>query len=259
MQQTTICQGCWEHMHVPIAIRGPFSLLFKPFGVRRSQMHPNLCTICERMFAKVMKQKQVAVSTTILFADIRGYTNLSQELQASELNELLHCFYDCCSAAVWEGDGIINKFIGDAALAIFNFPLCRKEHVQNAVKAAIQLQRCCQDLKSQAGLDSEQTVGVGIGIHTGESFMGEVGTTYKDFTAIGPVVNLASRLQGAAGAGEILVTKDVYDKVSNDFDGAKKRTVTLKGISDPVDCYLLPWHAAGETASRVQNVVFDNE
>lgn len=259
MQQTTICQGCWEHMHVPIAIRGPFSMLFKPFGVRRSQMHPNLCTICERMFTKVMKQKQIAVSTTILFADIRGYTSLSQELQASKLNEVLHCFYDHCSAAVWEGDGIINKFIGDAVLAIFNFPLVRKGHVQNAVRAAIRLQKSCQNLKAEAGLSNEQELGVGIGIHTGESFMGEVGTTYKDFTAIGPVVNLASRLQGAAGAGEILVTKDVYDKVSDQFLEAQKKTVSLKGFSRPVEGYVLPWLEAGEPVSEPHTVVLDSD
>src|ERR687884_338867 len=98
MKQTVICLGCWEHMHVPIPIRGPLSFLFKPFGITKSQMHPNLCTICESMFTRVMKRKQVAIETTILFADIRGYTDLSQHTEALKLNELLHRFYDQCSA-----------------------------------------------------------------------------------------------------------------------------------------------------------------
>lgn len=121
MKETLICQGCWEHMHVPIPIRGPFSLLFKPFGITKSRMHPNLCTICESMFTKVMKKKQVPIATTILFADIRGYADLSQQIEGPQLNNLLHVFYDQCSAPIWEQDGIVNKFIGDAVFAIFNF------------------------------------------------------------------------------------------------------------------------------------------
>src|SRR5919202_2999622 len=109
MKETQICQGCWEHMHMPTAIRGPFSALFRALGVKKSKMHPNMSTKCESNFAKIMKHKQIPVSTTILFADIRGYTDLSQQIEASKLNELLHQFYDRCSAAIWERDGIVNK------------------------------------------------------------------------------------------------------------------------------------------------------
>ena len=206
---------------MPTAIRGPFSVFFNMIGIKKSKMHPNLCTYCESNFAKIMMHKQIPVSTTILFADIRGYTDLSQQIEAVKLNELLHHFYDRCSAAVWERDGIVNKFIGDAVLAIFNFPLIREEHVQNAVSAAVQLQKDCQHMKEEIGLSDIHTLGVGIGIHTGESYIGEVGTTYKDFTAIGPVVNLTSRLQGAAGVGEIMVTEEVFNHVKDRFPDAQ--------------------------------------
>lgn len=239
MERKTICRGCWEQMHVPIAIRGPFSYLFKAFGIKKSQMHPNLCTICESMFTKVKKHKQIEVPTTILFADLRGYTHLSETVDASTMNELLHCFYDYSSNAVWEKEGIVNKFIGDAVLAIFNFPLVRKDHVQNALHAAIDLQRQCRDLKNKIGLNDEQTLGVGIGIHTGICNIGEVGNSYKDFTAIGSIVNLASRLQGAAKAGEIIITEDVYKQVENEFPNVEKRMLTLKGIDIPVAGYII--------------------
>ncbi|WP_242919772.1 adenylate/guanylate cyclase domain-containing protein [Pontibacter liquoris] len=239
MKETIICQGCWEQMHVPIAIRGPLSFFFRPFGIKKSQMHPNLCTICESMFTKVKKYKQISISTTILFADIRGYTDMSQQVEASEMNELLGCFYDRCSTAVWENEGIVNKFIGDSVLAIFNFPLVRKEHIKNAVNAAVQLQKSCENFKTENGLGNEHALGVGIGIHTGECFMGEVGTSYKDFTAIGPVVNLAARLQGAAGSGEILVTEDVFNQLANQFPDVQRRVLTLKGINSPVTAYVL--------------------
>ncbi|MBC6989278.1 adenylate/guanylate cyclase domain-containing protein [Hymenobacter sp. BT491] len=224
---------------MPTVIRGPFSFLFKSFGIKRSQMHPNLCTYCESNFAKIMNHKQIPVSTTILFADIRGYTDLSQQIEGAKVNELLNSFYDRCSAAIWEEDGIVNKFIGDAVLAIFNFPLIRKDHVQNAVSAAVQLQKNCKHLKEEIGLSDIHTLGVGIGIHTGECYMGEVGTTYKDFTAIGPVVNLTSRLQGAAGVGEIMVTEEVFNEVKEQFPDAQKKTLTLKGINNPVTGYVL--------------------
>jgi adenylate cyclase len=226
-------------MHMPTAIRGPFSAIFKTFGIKKSKMHPNLCTFCESNFVKIMKHKQIPVSTTILFADIRGYTDLSQQIDALKLNEMLHSFYDRCSAAIWEYDGIVNKFIGDAVLAIFNFPLIRKEHVQNAVRAAMQLQKDCQHLKEEMGLGESQKLGVGIGIHTGECYVGEVGTTYKDFTAIGPVVNLTSRLQGAAAIGEIMVTQEVFNEVQDQFPHAEKKALTLKGINTPVNGYVL--------------------
>ena len=202
-------------------------------------MHPNLCTICENMFTRVKKSKQITISATILFADLRGYTDLSEHTEGAKINELLHCFYDHCSSAVWEQEGIINKFIGDAVLAIFNFPLVRKEHVKNAVKAAVDLQKNCEHLKDKIGLANEENIGIGIGIHTGECFLGEVGTSYKDFTAIGPIVNLASRLQGAAKAGEILVTEPVYNQVNDIFPNSQMKSVTLKGIHDPVKAYVL--------------------
>jgi len=207
-------------------------------------MHPNLCTICESMFTKVNKQKQIEIPATILFADLRGYTHLSQNIDASKMNELLHCYYDYCSDVVWEKEGIINKFIGDAVLAIFNFPLIRQNHVENAVYAAVELQKKCQSFKDKFGLSDAHKLGVGIGIHTGKCNIGEVGNSYKDFTAIGSVVNLTARLQGAAESGEIVVTEDVFKYVKNDFPKSQSKVFTLKGIDKPVKSYVLDNNAA---------------
>ncbi len=239
MKETTICQGCWEQRHVPIPIRGPLTIFFKPLGIKKSQMHPNLCTVCESKFTSIKKQKQISIDTTILFADLRGYTGLSQQIEASKMNLFLQRFYDQCAAAIWEREGIINKFIGDAVLAVFNFPLVRQAHAKNAVKAAIQLQKNCMEMRNELGLDAEHSPGVGIGIHTGNCSIGEVGTAYKDFTVIGPVVNLASRIQGAARSGEILITDEVYKEVKNDFPNLENRTLSLKGISQPVNGYVI--------------------
>jgi len=242
VSNSLICKGCWQHMRMPIPIRGPLSLPLRLFGIKVSQMNPNLCTICETMFTKVKRKKQIMISATILFADLRGYTSLSERVGATGTVELLQCFYDACSSAVWERDGIVNKFIGDAVLAIFNFPIMRDDHVRQAVLAGLEIQRKCREetalMTTDAGSGSVP-IGVGIGIHTGEASIGEVGTAYKDFTIIGPVVNTASRIQAAAQLGEILVTDDVYGHVADLFPNAEARTLQLKGVHDPVAAHLL--------------------
>ena len=242
VSKSMICKGCWQHMHVPIPIRGPLSIPFRLLGIRISRMNPNLCTICETMFTKVKRRKQLTVPATIVFADLRGYTDLSQETESEDIVGMLHTFYDECATAVWERDGIVNKFIGDAVLAIFNFPIMREDHVREAVLAAQELQRLCSEQKKLMvvnGHGKECPVGVGIGIHTGLASIGEVGTAYRDFTIIGPVVNMASRVQGVANPGEIVVTEEVYDQVSDLFPASECHTYRLKGIEAPVNAYTL--------------------
>lgn len=242
ISKSMICKGCWQHMHMPIPIRGPLSLPFKLLGIRISRMNPNLCTICETMFTRVKHRKQIIIPATIFFADLRGYTHLSQETASEDVVGMLHRFYDECAAAVWERDGIVNKFIGDAVLAIFNFPILREDHVRQAVIAAAELQRTCSEKKKLLMVNGEGgacPVGVGVGIHTGLASIGEVGTAYRDFTIIGPVVNMASRIQGAARPGEILVTEEVYGQVEDLFPASSSGVYQLKGIEHPVKAYTL--------------------
>jgi adenylate cyclase len=240
--KSLICVGCWQHMRMPIPIRGPLSLPFKLCGIRISQMNPNLCTICETMFTKVKRKKQIMIPATVLFADLRGYTNLAENVGETQTVDMLHRFYDACSEAVWERDGIVNKFIGDAVLAIFGFPIMREDHARQAVLAGMEIQKRClgEAVLMTTGEDGKrQPIGVGIGIHTGQASIGEVGTAYKDFTIIGPVVNTASRIQAAAPPGDILVTARVYRQVADLFPNAEARTFQLKGIHDPVNAHVL--------------------
>jgi adenylate cyclase len=229
-------------MRMPIAIRGPLSIPFRALGIKMSQMNPNLCTICETNFTKVKKKKQIVIPATILFADLRGYTSLSERTEGTDVVQMLHSFYDECASAIWERDGIVNKFIGDAVLAIFNFPIVREDHVRQAVLAAMEIQKRCSEknyLTIRTSEGKDVSVGIGIGIHTGNASIGEVGTAYKDFTIIGSVVNMASRIQGAANLGEVLVTEAVYRQVEDLFPQAEIRCYQLKGIEEPVNGYVL--------------------
>lgn len=228
-------------MHLPVPLRGPASIPFRVFGIRPSRMNPNICTICELMFTRVMRARKIAIEGSVLFADLRGYTLLSQSHSADTVSSLIDVFYDECAAAIWEFDGLLNKTIGDAVMAIFNFPIRRHDHAEQAVLAAREIQRRCHARRKHlmaegTPLDGSE-LGVGIGIATGEISFGEFGRSHRDLTAIGTVVNTAARAQSAAEVGQILVTKAVYDKVSRQTAASEGRGYHLKGFDRPVELY----------------------
>ena len=241
-----ICRGCWDQMHVPIPIRGPLSIPFQAVGITRSKMNPNICTICERSFSFVKKQRHITATVTLLFADIRGFTNLSERIDPLALATIVGTFQDHCAQAIWDHDGIVNKQMGDGLMAIFNFPISNARHTAAAIEAAIELQRRCASALenlSGHGLDTASgRLGVGVGVHAGQVELGEFSTFRSDFTAIGGAVNLTARLESQAAAGEILVSSDAATQVPELVDGAAVREVTLKGFDHPVAVRVLALH-----------------
>ena len=227
-------------MHVPVPLHGVFSVPFRLFGIRPSRMNPNTCTICELMFTKVMKARKITIDATILFADLRGYTSLSQSQSSEAVSGLLDAFYDECANAIWEHDGLLNKTIGDAVMAIFNFPIRQDDHPRLAVLVAQDIQRRWSAMRETLGAElglARAELGVGIGIHCGELSFGEFGRSHRDLTAIGTVVNLASRAQSAAAAGEILVTQAVYERAQSELAGSRPQQRALKGFEDLTTLY----------------------
>jgi adenylate cyclase len=226
-------------MHVPIPLHGASSVPFRAFGIRPSRMNPNTCTVCELMFTRVMKARNITIDVSVLFADLRGYTSLSRTLPADTCSSLLDAFYDEAATAIWEHDGLLNKTIGDAVMAIFNFPLHHDDHPERAVRAAREIHRRCEErqralLAEMPGLTGTE-LGIGIGIDAGEVSFGEFGRSHRDLTAIGTVVNTASRAESAATSGQTLVTQAVHDR-SDGLDGSA-RDYRLKGFDAPVPLY----------------------
>jgi hypothetical protein len=121
------------------------AIFARVLGIKRSNMNPDICTVCELMFEKVMRKRNIEVDLTILFADLRGYTEMSEAVDQDRLQALLDFFYDECAVAIWEHDGLLNKTIGDAVMAIFNFPLRHPDHPIRAVRAAREIQRRCAE------------------------------------------------------------------------------------------------------------------
>jgi adenylate cyclase len=234
--QPIFCVGCWQNMKLPIALRTLAAVPYRAVGIRQSRMNPNVCTICETMFERVMKARQVELDATILFADLRGYTSLSQSQSSGAIAKLLDAFYDVCGEAIWEYDGIINKTMGDAVLAIFNFPIKHEDHAARAVAAARKIQELWRERRdelSHAFGAEAATIGVGIGLDTGRVNFGEFGRTHHDLTAIGTVVNVASRAQSAAASDQILITAAVRETAAVMLPESAGREYQLKGIDAP--------------------------
>src|SRR4051794_22850684 len=238
--QAKICVGCWQQMHVPVPLRGVLSIPFRAFGIRPSRMNPNTCTVCELMFTKVMRARKISIDATVLFADLRGYTGLSQSLSPDAMSGLLDAFYDECASAIWEHDGLLNKTIGDAVMAVFNFPIRKDDHARQALLAARAIQHQWQERRSAVietfGIE-DVNPSIGIGLHCGELSFGEFGRSHRDLTAIGTVVNMAARAQSVAAAGEILLTEAVCARAPAELTGSQARQYDLKGFAEPVTLF----------------------
>ena len=221
---------------MPIPLRGLLSAPFRAFGIRPSRMNPNLCTICELGFSKVMRARNVTIDATVMFADVRNYTGLSQSLSPDAMSRLLDTFYDTCASAIWEQDGLLNKTIGDAVMAVFNFPVSHPDHAARAVRAARELQRRCHEARAALDLGAID-FGVGIGISTGALSFGEFGRSHRDLTAIGTVVNTAARAQSAAAPGQILVTRAVVDSMGEELARSVAGQYQLKGFAEAIELY----------------------
>ena len=166
---------------------------------------------------------------TVLFADIRDFTRFAEYLDPEALIDLVNGFFSEAVAAISKHQGLIDKFTGDAVMALFNTPLNPQEdHTEQAVWAALRIR--ARLAVYQRGLPPEKVLHVGIGIHTGEAVVGNVGSAQrKDYSAVGDVVNLGKRLQEMAGRDEILVSRVVYERVRRRVRAEQLPPVQVKG------------------------------
>lgn len=150
---------------------------------------------------------------TVLFADIRGFSRLGEQMDPELLIDLANGFFTEAVTAITENQGLIDKFTGDAVMALFNTPLNpQSDHAEKAVVAAVGIRQRLE--RHQADLPAAQRLHFGIGIHSGEAVVGNVGSEQrKDYSAVGDVVNLCKRLQELAEADQILLSREVYAAV----------------------------------------------
>lgn len=173
---------------------------------------------------------------TTIFADIRGFTGLSEQLPPEQLVGILNRYLAVAAEAVLNHQGTIDKFQGDAVMAWFNAPIPQEDHTLRAVQAALDLQKATCSL--QQSLPVQFQLSFGIGIHYGEAVLGLVGTEKRlDYTAIGDSINTAKRIQENAASGQILISSEAYERVANQVVAHQHGTIHPKGKSQPVLVY----------------------
>jgi class 3 adenylate cyclase len=180
---------------------------------------------------------------TVLFADIRGFTRLSEGMEAQGVVALLNEIFQLITGRILERGGTIDKFMGDSVMAYFGAPIPYPDHAQRAVSAAVDIARAIADRNKCArhpapGSPTAPPVEIGIGVHTGVVVVGNIGSDRRtDFTAVGDAVNVAHRLEKLARPGEILVSEVVQRRVRADarlrFEGERQ----LSGREESVHVY----------------------
>jgi adenylate cyclase len=175
---------------------------------------------------------------TILFADLRGFTSFSETRRPEELVEILNRHLALAAQAVLEQEGTLDKFMGDAVMALFNVPLPQPDHTLRAMRAALAMQEAIAAYHRE--LDSEARLGFGVGINVGEAVVGNVGTAeLMNYTAIGDSVNLAKRLQENAEAGQVLLSQSSYQAVREHVRVKALEPIKVKGRSGTEPVYEL--------------------
>lgn len=174
---------------------------------------------------------------SILFTDIRGFTAFSETREPEKVVEALNEYFSIATQYILEHGGYVDKFIGDAVLGVFGVPVPCADHAERAVKAAFYMQKAFQE-KGKEG--NELLSRIGIGINSGVVVSGNIGSSVKmEYTVIGDSVNIASRLNGLAGAGEIILSQNTLLPIRDMLSVRDLPPQTVKGKAEPLKVYSL--------------------
>lgn len=174
----------------------------------------------------------------VLFVDIRGFTTMSESLRPEEVVEILNEYLALTTEAIFKNSGMLDKFVGDATMAVFNAPFDLEDYVYKAVKAAWDMKAGAESLKEKFEARFGKSVAFGIGINCGEAVVGNIGCDFRmDYTAIGDTVNTAARLESSAKRGQILISSEVYEFVKDRTEVTPIGEIPLKGKAKGVFVY----------------------
>ena len=177
---------------------------------------------------------------TVLFADIRNYTLLVQNLSLSELREFLDAFFEMFTRAVYEKRGTLDKFMGDGALVIFGAPYEHEDPAGAALHTGKEIMYRFRSLRHKFLQRNElfSEIGLGIGISSGEMFIGNLGSSGRfDYTVVGPDVNIAQRLASGTNGDKVLCTAAVLEACTSNISPMPAETMQLKGFAEPISAH----------------------
>lgn len=174
----------------------------------------------------------------VLFVDIRGFTTMSESMDPETVVQILNQYLSLTTKCIFENGGMLDKFIGDATMAIFNAPNDQEDYIYKAVLAGLAMQQGGRALAEKLEKEYGRSVTYGIGINAGDAVVGNIGSeTRMDYTAIGDTVNTAARIESKAPRGEVLISEVVYEAVKDRIDAEFKEAMQLKGKAEPVKVY----------------------
>ena len=174
----------------------------------------------------------------VLFVDIRGFTPMSESLEPEQVVEILNEYLQLTTESIFKNGGTLDKFIGDATMAVFNAPFDLDDYIYRAVCTARDIAAGSQALEEKLMARFGKTVSFGIGVNCGRAVVGNIGCDFRmDYTAIGDTVNTAARLESNAKKGQILISEYVYEAVKDRVEVTEIGEIPLKGKSKGVFVY----------------------
>lgn len=177
---------------------------------------------------------------TVLFADIRGFTSISEQLSAEEVTNILNEYFSAIAPIIENHNGILNKFMGDAVLAVFGEPIKNENHAIDAVRCADAMLKKVKQLQVKWLDEGKPKIEIGIGISTGEAFVGNIGSEERlEYTVIGDTVNTASRIENynKVYKTKFLISEEAFLRVQKYVDVIKIREVAIRGKSKKINIY----------------------
>lgn len=177
---------------------------------------------------------------TVIFADIKNFTTISEKIDVESVFTMLNTVFSAASEVIFEHDGTIDKFIGDAIMAFFGAPIGHDDDALRSVKVAVNIIKIVEKMSGSFEKEHGLKLGFSIGINTGDAIVGNVGSPNRmEYTAIGDTVNLASRLQSKAGFNEIVINETTYEKIKNYVKCVPIESFKVKGKSQPIKAYMI--------------------
>ncbi len=176
----------------------------------------------------------------VLFVDIRGFTSLSESLTPGEVVGILNRYLGQVTEAIFRHEGTLDKFIGDAVMAVYNAPLDVEDYPLKAVLTGLDIVKAVEGLNEGLKRDFNVEIACGVGIHCGRAIVGNIGCDFRmDYTAIGDTVNTAERLESIAKSGQVLLSEEMYERVKQHFHAEFLGEHTLKGKQEKIKVFLV--------------------
>ncbi|MEN3329262.1 MAG: adenylate cyclase [Acidobacteriota bacterium] len=187
----------------------------------------------------------VSQTITILFADIRGFTRISEHAPPEKIVNLLNRYFTAMTEIIFAHGGTLDKYLGDGLMALFGAPTTTPDDASNALNAAVAMQRRMLGINRELHDEGFPEIGVGMGLHTGEVVVGYIGSDRRsEYTAIGDTVNTSSRLESNALGGEILLSDATAKAAHSRYKLKPREPITVKNRQQPVNLWEVDWQRA---------------